>query len=146
MVGEEGVTLRYSQPNTLFAHEPTRTGKPGQTGTARTSGKLSQRSTSPCFQLRLPEERHPVVTLTLTTSRDELHKFLTIKQKINAPRKPCHRSYHNHRPHAPLCEAREPPQSLLQMNVPHLHSVPFSFSPEGPRGLGHMKNDLPTLH
>lgn len=31
-----------------------------------------------------------------------------------------------------------PFQSLLQINVPHRHSDPFSFSPDGPKGRGHM--------
>lgn len=29
-------------------------------------------------------------------------------------------------------------QSLLQMNVPHLHSESFSLPPDGPRGRGQM--------
>lgn len=33
-----------------------------------------------------------------------------------------------------------PDQSLLQMNVPHLHSVPFSFAPDGPSGLSTFKS------
>lgn len=32
----------------------------------------------------------------------------------------------------------DPFQSLLQINVPHLHSEFLSFSPEGPRGRGQM--------
>lgn len=31
------------------------------------------------------------------------------------------------------------------MNVGHRHSVPFSLTPDGPIGLGHMKKDLPQL-
>lgn len=35
-------------------------------------------------------------------------------------------------------DAAVPFQSLLQMNVPHRHSDPFSFSPDGPSGRGQM--------
>jgi len=38
-----------------------------------------------------------------------------------------------------------PVQSLLQMNVPHRHSEPFSFAPDGPNGLTHIQNSLPQL-
>ena len=38
-----------------------------------------------------------------------------------------------------------PVQSLLHMNVPHLHSEPFSFAPDGPSGLTHIQNSLPQL-
>jgi len=31
------------------------------------------------------------------------------------------------------------------MNVPHLHSEPFSFAPDGPSGLTHIQNSLPQL-
>ena len=34
--------------------------------------------------------------------------------------------------------------SLLQINVPQRHSVPFSFSPVGPIGRAQTKNDLPV--
>lgn len=48
---------------------------------ARTLGSLYQRSTSPRFHLRLPEERRPGATLPLTASRDDLHRVLAIKQR-----------------------------------------------------------------
>jgi hypothetical protein len=34
-------------------------------------------------------------------------------------------------------------QSLDQMNVPHRHSVPFSFCPLGPNGLAHIQKLRP---
>jgi hypothetical protein len=44
-------------------------------------------------------------------------------------------------PYAPLPFC----QSLDQMNVPHRHSVPFSFCPLGPNGLAHIQKLRPWL-